>query len=278
MFRYTRRTAVREVLVVLAALLVFSPLLILLNVSLKTTENSVSTSAFSPADPITLDGFRQALGGEGQNSLLTGAVNSAIITGCSVLVLIALGSITAFTLTRITSGWSRAAFASFLVAIVLPAQLGQVPLYSAMRHLDLLGTRTGMILAYSGMLMPLAVFLYSGFTRSLPLEYEEAAQMEGASRFAIFRRIVFPLLSPATGTVAILAGLIIWNDFFTSLVFLNGSDAVTLPVVVYSFVGTLVSRWNVVFAAVLLSMIPVLVLYLLAQKKFIQGFAGGVKG
>lgn len=278
MFRYTRRTAAREVLVVLAALVVFSPMLILLNVSLKTSQSSVSTSAFSLANPVSLDGFREALAADGQNSLVTGALNSAIITGGSVLVLVLLGSITAFTLTRITSGWSKVAFGSFLVAIVLPAQLGQVPLYSAMRELGLLGTRTGMVLAYSGMLMPLAVFLYSGFTRSLPTEYEEAAQMEGAGRFAIFTRIVFPLLAPATGTVAILTGLIVWNDFFTSLVFLNGSDAVTLPVVVYSFVGTLVSRWNVVFAAVLLSMVPVLVLYLLAQKKFIQGFAGGVKG
>ncbi len=90
--------------------------------------------------------------------------------------------------------------------------------------------------------------------------------MEGAGRFAIFTRDRVPAAGPRTGTVAILTGLIVWNDFFTSLVFLNVSDAVTLPVVVYSFVGTLVSRWNVVFAAVLLSMVPVLVLYLLPKE------------
>ena len=98
--------------------------------------------------------------------------------------------------------------------------------------------------------MPLSVFLYTGFVRTLPRDYEEAAQIDGASPSTTFRKIVFPLLGPATGTVAILTSLIIWNDFFTSLVFLSGSEAVTLPVVVYSFVGELVSKWNVIFAAV----------------------------
>jgi raffinose/stachyose/melibiose transport system permease protein len=134
-----------------------------------------------------------------------------------------------------------------------------------------------MIIIYTGMLMPLSVFLYTGFVRTLPRDYEEAAQIDGATPFTTFRKIVFPLLGPATGTVAILTSLIIWNDFFTSLVFLSGSKAVTLPVVVYSFVGELVSKWNVIFAAVILSMIPFLAFYLFAQKKFIQGFAGGIK-
>nr|WP_240895418.1 carbohydrate ABC transporter permease [Kineococcus siccus] len=263
---------------VLVTLVFVLPLLILLNVSLKTSGDSIAESGFTLADPVSGSGFAEAVGGEGQYSLLRGAINSAVITGGTVLVLIALGSITAFTLTRITSRLSRVAFGAVLLAIVLPSQLSLVPLYSGMRQLDLLGTRTGMVLLYSGMLMPLAVFLYSGFTRSLLKEYEEAAQMEGAGRFTIFSRIVFPLLGPATGTVAIFAGLIVWNDFFTSLVFLNGSDAVTLPVVVYSFVGALVSKWNVVFAAVILSMVPILTAYVFAQKQFMQGFAGGVKG
>jgi raffinose/stachyose/melibiose transport system permease protein len=135
-----------------------------------------------------------------------------------------------------------------------------------------------MIIVYSSVLMPLSVFLYAGFFRRLPREYEESAAIDGASRTRIFRSIVFPLMGPATGTVAILAGLIVWNDFFTALIFLNGSDFATLPVVMYNYVGSLVSQWNLVFALVLISMVPILALYFIAQKKFIQGYAGGLKG
>jgi raffinose/stachyose/melibiose transport system permease protein len=125
--------------------------------------------------------------------------------------------------------------------------------------------------------MPLAVFLYTGFARALPHDYEEAAYLDGASRFQAFRTVIFPLLSPATGTVAILCGLIIWNDFFTQLIFLGGSSTSTLPVVIYTYVGALAARWNVIFAAIIISMIPILTLYLILQRRFIQGFAGGIK-
>ena len=123
-----------------------------------------------------------------------------------------------------------------------------------------------------------SMFLYAGFFRTLPHEYEEAATIDGASRIQTFLRVVFPLMSPATGTVSILAGLIVWNDFFNSLIFLGGSTTQTLPVAMYSYVGGLVSAWNKIFAVVIISMIPILLFYMFAQKKFIQGFAGGLKG
>ena len=85
--------------------------------------------------------------------------------------------------------------------------------------------------------MPFSVFLYTGFVRALPKEYEEAARVDGAASLRTFRSVVFPLLRPVTGTVAILTGLIIWNDFFLSLIFLNGTDKTPLPVAVYTFVG-----------------------------------------
>lgn len=134
-----------------------------------------------------------------------------------------------------------------------------------------------MIVLYAGTLMPLAVFLYAGFFRALPRDYEEAAAIDGAGPGRVFLRIVLPLMAPATGTVAILTGLIVWNDFFTALIFLGGSDYQTLTVSMYYYVGSLVSAWNKIFAIVIISMIPILGFYLFAQKKFIQGFAGGVK-
>jgi raffinose/stachyose/melibiose transport system permease protein len=164
-----------------------------------------------------------------------------------------------------------------MIAIVLPTQLGTLPLYIGARDLGLLGTPFGMVLIYTGQLLPLSVFLYGGFFRRLPIEYEEAATIDGASRLQVFARVVFPLMSPATGTVAILAGLIVWNDFFTALIFLNGSGWQTLPVVMYNYVGSLVSQWNLIFAVVIISMVPILAFYVFAQKRFIQGYAGGLK-
>jgi raffinose/stachyose/melibiose transport system permease protein len=85
-------------------------------------------------------------------------------------------------------------------------------------------------------------------------------------------------MAPATGTVAILTGLIVWNDFFNALIFLGGSRTQTLPVAMYTYVGVFVSAWNDIFAVVIISMIPILIFYVFAQKRFIQGFAGGLKG
>jgi raffinose/stachyose/melibiose transport system permease protein len=94
----------------------------------------------------------------------------------------------------------------------------------------------------------------------------------------IFRRVVFPLLRPMSATVAILTGLIVWNDFFTQLVFLGGTPQETVPVAVYSFVGAYASEWNVVFATVVIAVVPIFVVYLFAQRYLVRGFTGGTKG
>jgi raffinose/stachyose/melibiose transport system permease protein len=135
-----------------------------------------------------------------------------------------------------------------------------------------------MILLYTGLLMPFSVFLYTGFIRALPRDYEEAASVDGAGHARIFGQVVFPLLRPITATVAILTGLIVWNDFFTQLVFVGGSANETLPVAVYSAVGAYATQWSVVFAAVVIAVIPVLIAYFFSQRHLIRGFTGGTKG
>ena len=136
----------------------------------------------------------------------------------------------------------------------------------------------GQILLETGLLMPLTVFLYTGFVRTLPKEYEEAAQVDGATQFRTFVRIVFPLLRPITGTVAVLTGVVVWNDFFLPLIFLTGSKYEPLPVAVYSFVGDYASQWNYIFASVVVALVPILGFYLLAQRQLIRGFSGGIRG
>jgi len=240
----------------------------------------LSGSALSfPSSP-TFQNFVTLLSpsSDASGAILNGLLYSLIITAGTIIGLIVVGSPAAYVLTRSTSRWSNRTYYLFLIAILLPTQLGIVPLYVEARNLGLTGSPWGMIVVYTGVLMPLSVFLYGGFFRRLPRDYEEAATVDGASRGKVFVRIVFPLMGPATGTVAILAGLIVWNDFFTALIFLNGSNYATLPVAMYTYVGGLVSQWNLIFAVVIISMVPILAFYFFAQKRFIQGYGGGLKG
>ena len=280
MFRYTKTTLTIEIITIAATAVLLLPFWILLMGSFKTLPQILNTAAVAPPTQPTLDNFVQLLSPSSSSSgnIWAGLLSSIVITVGAILLLVILGSVAAYGIARSTSRWSRRSFYLFLVAIILPTQLGTLPLYIGARNVGLVGNPYGMILIYTGMLLPLSVFLYANFFRNLTLEYEEAAVIDGANRYQVFWRIVFPLMSPATGTVAILAGLIVWNDFFTALIFLNGTPWQTLPVVMYSYVGSLVSQWNLIFAIVIVSMIPILAFYAFAQKKFIQGYAGGLKG
>jgi raffinose/stachyose/melibiose transport system permease protein len=276
--RYTRWTLVREIVMIIVAILLFSPFYILLTTALKDPVEAITGSPVAPPMNPTFDNFVEVFQAPGQRNILLAMANSAIITAGTLVLLVGLGSIAAYTIGRRTSRMGTIAYGLFVLGIILPFQLGLIPAYVGLRSLGLVGTQFGMILLYTGLLLPMSVFLYSGFVRALPPDYEEAASIDGASRFQVFTRVVFPLLGPATGTVLILTGLVVWNDFFTALVFLSGSGAQTIPVVIYSYVGANSTAYNHIFAIVIVSMIPVLVAYFFAQRHFIQGFAGGVKG
>ncbi|OPG08981.1 carbohydrate ABC transporter permease [Microbispora sp. GKU 823] len=280
MFHYTKKTLLLEIVTILAAVVMLMPFYFLISTSLKTQDQVLTTSSLSfPVSP-TFENFVTLLSpsSDASSSIFQGLLNSVIITAGTIAALVVIGSPAAYVFARSTSRWSTRTYYLFMIAILLPTQLGVVPLYVEARNLGLVGTPFGMIVVYTGMLIPLSVFLYGGFFRRLPRDYEEAATVDGASRTRIFAQVVFPLMGPATGTVAILAGLIVWNDFFTALIFLNGSGFQTLPVVMYNYVGSLVSQWNLIFAVVIISMVPILAFYFFAQKKFIQGYAGGLKG
>lgn len=277
MFRYTTLTAVREgILWILTGLALF-PFYLLVVTAFKTDEEVATTSAITLPASLDFGAFAEVLT-SATNDIGLSLLNSVIITAGTILGLVVLGSMCAYVIARRTSALSTGVFYLVLIAILLPTQLGTLPLYMGARALGLTGSVWGLIILWIGLLMPFAVFLYSGFFRSLSVEYEEAGALDGASPLQSFFHIVFPLMAPATGTVAILTGLIVWNDFFTALVFLSGTGAQTVPVSMYYFVGSAVTEWNKIFAIVILSMVPVLVFYAFAQKQFMQGYAGGVKG
>jgi raffinose/stachyose/melibiose transport system permease protein len=165
-----------------------------------------------------------------------------------------------------------------MFGLLVPMQLALIPLYSTMRDIGLLGSVGALIVYYAGHQVPFSVFLYTGFLRALPTDYEEAARIDGCGPVATFTRIVFPLLRPITGTVAILNVLVVWNDFLTPLLYLSGSPMQTVPVALFSFVGQYVSQWNLVFAGLVISIVPILIVYFAMQRTIIKGFASGLKG
>ena len=273
MHRYTRRTFVREITLLGVAAIWWVPFYFLVIVSLKPDLEALTTPLTFPKE-IEPDNFSTAWN---DASLGRALVNSLVITCGTVIALIALGSVCAYTIARRPGRMSTLLYVLFVLGIILPFQLGLVPTYVALRHLHLVGTYLGVIILYTGIWMPFAVFLYTGFVRAMPKEYEEASEVDGASNLRTFRKVVFPLLRPVTGTVAIFTGLIIWNDFFLALIFLGGTDNTPLPVAVYSFVGAFASRWNLIFAAVIVSLLPILLFFLFAQRQLIKGFSGGIK-
>jgi raffinose/stachyose/melibiose transport system permease protein len=263
---------------IVIALLFVSPFYILVSVSLKPSSEVYTTSPVAPPLQPDFGNFVTVFGADaGGAGIGTALVSSVIITVVSVLVLILIGSLCAYALARRPGRMSNALYLLFVIGIIVPFQLSVIPLYVAFRPLGLVGTYLGMVILWVGILMPLVVFLYTGFVRSLPKDYEEAARIDGAGVFRTYWNIVFPLLRPVTGTVAILAGLFIWNDFFVSLIFLGGSTVQTLPVAIYGFVGEYVSQWNYVFAAVIIAILPIAIFFIVAQRQFIKGFAGGIK-
>lgn len=276
-YRYTWRTFSREIILILVAAFFCLPIYLLAIVSVKSTGETYIEPVNFP-NSAHFDNFSSAWSNGGSEGLGNALKSSLIITVSSVLLLILIGSLAAWVLARRQSKLSTLLYILFVLGIILPFQLAILPLYAAMREIGLVGNYLGMIILYTGLLMPLTVFLYTGFMMAIPRDYEEAAQVDGASTMRTFLRVIFPLLRPVTGTVAVLTGVFIWNDFFISLIFLSGSRYETLPVALYSFVGESITQWNLIFAAVVISLGPVLIFYLFAQRQLIRGFAGGIRG
>jgi raffinose/stachyose/melibiose transport system permease protein len=273
MTRYTWRTGILEAGMIIVALIFVFPVVILVNIALRAPSDR--TSPLLPPLQPTLDNFAHAW----NDAHLGGAiVNSALVTIVSVVLLVVFSAAAAYPLARVTRTWTRLAFGLFLLGLLLPFQLAMIPLYSAIRDLGLVGTVWGLVIFYVGSQMPFSIFLYVQFLRSIPLDFEEAALIDGCGPVRAYFSVVFPLLRPVTGTVVILNAITVWNDFLTPLLYLSGSGNLTIPVALYGFVGDYVQQWPLVFAGLIISSAPVLIVYFLMQRSIIKGFAGGLKG
>ncbi|WP_232789020.1 carbohydrate ABC transporter permease [Streptomyces odonnellii] len=263
-----------ELVMAAAAVVFLFPVYALVTLAMK-DPRQIAESPLAPPLPPTFANFGNAWTSA---SLGPALVSSTVITAVSLLLLITLGSTGAYYLARRARGLGYGLYILFLLGIVLPFQLGMIPLYKLVDGLGWLGTYQGMVLFYTGIQLPFTVFLYTGFIRALPQDYAQAALIDGCDHRQAFTRVVFPLLRPVTGTVIILNAVFIWNDFFTPLLYLGGSGRETVPVGVFSFVGQYVSDYGLVFAGLVLAALPILVVFLLLQRYVIKGFAGGLKG
>ncbi|WP_131735448.1 carbohydrate ABC transporter permease [Actinomadura roseirufa] len=276
---YGRWTAFREVGLWIGALPMLAPVYLVLTTAFRDRSETGGSTLAPPAAP-TLSNMRRAWteAGGGTESFSQALFNSVLTTCAVVLLLVVLAAPAGYVLARRGSRLSAVVFGLFTLALIMPIQIGMIPLYAVMVEAGLTGTRVGLILVYLGLEMPLAVFLYTGYFRGMPTAYEEAARVDGARPLRVFVQIVFPLMRPATGVVATLTGLFVWNDFFVALVFTGDTDKATLPVAVYSFVGRFTAEWPLIFAAALLAAAPVLALFAFAQRSVMKGFSSTLHG
>lgn len=210
---------------------------------------------------------------------------SIVVVGVSVIAAVILGSLAAYPLARRRNALYGAITFALVSSFVLPPALSIVPLYTEMRGLHLIGSYFSLILLYTASLFPWSTFMYLGFIRALPIELEEAARVDGASRLQVYFRIVLPLLRPVTASVAIILGLFIWNDFFNPFVFLTGAET-TVARAVYelgngsmSGLQVLVTPFPLVFAAIIVTTLPLVLLFFALQRQFVSGLTrGAIKG
>ncbi|WP_400247798.1 carbohydrate ABC transporter permease [Niallia sp. JL1B1071] len=206
--------------------------------------------------------------------------NTMIITFVSALLLIIFGSLAAYPLARRQTKFNKVVFMFFIAVMVIPPLTALVPLYKLVVDIGMMNTLEIAILNNVASFLPLTIFLYSGFIRStIPKELEEAAKIDGASTLGIFFRIVFPLLKPVTASILIIACVFIWNDYQFAIFFLQAEEVKTITVALAGFFGENANRMNLVAAAAIMAVLPMVVLFLLLQKHFVKGLASGsVKG
>ena len=205
-------------------------------------------------------------------------VNSLVISLSSVVLVVLCASSTAYVLVRRPFPGSRWVLVCFLVGVVVPIRLALAPLFATVRALGLLDTLTGVVLVQAASMMPVAVFVFGAFLAALPKELEEAATMDGALPFTIYRRLVMPLMRPAVATVALLTFVQAWNEYFLPLIFLQSADNYPITLGIAEFRARFDVQWHLLFAGILIMLVPTVIAFLLASRQFIEGLTqGGLK-
>lgn len=264
----------REALALLICVLHVLPFYVLMTTSFK-APSDLSSKWVMPGY-LYLDNFANAWR---EAELANSFLNNVIVTAGAGLLLVAVGSIASYPLARYRTRLNRAVYGIFVSAMIVPPLSILVPLYRVMVDIGAMNRLWGIILLHVTFALPITIFLYTGFIRSIPMELEEAALIDGAGRFKLFYLILMPLLKPITATVIIVTCVNIWNDYQFSVFFLQRKEVHTITIALSGFFSQYNNYIGWVAAGSFLGAIPITAVYLLLQRYFIQGLSSGaVKG
>ena len=258
---------------IFASLVMFIPVYLIAVNALK-TKAGASSMGINPPTSLEWDNFLTVID---KGKLVTGFLNSVLYSSASTIIGTVLAALAAFVLSRRRTGLNRFLYLFLIMGIALPINF--FTLTTMMQVTHLINTRQGMIVLYSAMQLPFAVFLIYGFVSTIPRELDEAAIIDGCGPLQVFFRVVLPLLTPVLVTAGILNFLGTWSDFIFPLYYLNSSSNWPMTLAVYNFFGQFQQSWNLVSADILLTILPVILIYLAGQRFIISGLTGGsVKG
>jgi arabinogalactan oligomer / maltooligosaccharide transport system permease protein len=236
------------------------------------------------ADDVTLDNFRLVTGA-GDGDLARGFLfvrqvfNSLVVSFATAFTAVAIATPAAYALARFEFVGKRSGVRGMLLTQMFPGVASAVPLYLILDALHLLDTRTGLILVYAATAVPFAVFQLRGAFLAIPVDLEEAAMVDGATRTQAFLKVALPAARPAIAVTALFAFMSAWNEFILAATLLGRESAFTLPVVLQSYVGEYSTQWGAFAAGAVLVSVPVMALFYVAQRQLLAGLtAGGVKG
>lgn len=264
-----------EILTLLMAVICLLPFLFLISNSLKPyKEIAIDPTAFPQV--LYLENYVNAF------EILnypTVFMNSLIVTIVSNIALVIVGSMAAYRLARHNSKINKTIYILFVTAMVIPFQSIMIPMVIVSNKLGLINSYLGVVFVYLGVGVSFTMFLFHGFIKSIPRDIEEAASIDGCSHLAVFWKISFPLLKPVIVTVVILNGLWIWNDFLLPLLIIPAERLRTIPLAINSLFSQYTKKWDLAMAALVMSIIPSVLAFLILQKNIIAGIvAGSVKG
>ncbi|NOU98407.1 ABC transporter permease subunit [Paenibacillus sp. LMG 31456] len=204
--------------------------------------------------------------------------NSVLVSVISVALILVFGALASFYIARYNFKWNSALFFFFLLGMMIPIKLGIVPLFMLMKSFGVLNSSLSLILVYVAIGIPMSVLILTGFFRTLPKELEEAAKIDGCSDLRVLLSIITPLMRPALGTVMIMNFITVWNDFFFPLIFIQDEARKTIPVGMLTLFSEYSTDWSVLFAGLTLSSLPMIILFAVASRQFMEGMtAGAVK-
>jgi len=250
------------------------PLLLILFNSMKDKKAAAEMNLALPSFPIQFENYFVVIE---KGKLAQSFLNSLIYSAGSVVLCVLFASLAAYVLSRNQTKLNKALYMFIVMGITLP--VNYVALTKVLMTLHLNNTRVGIILLYTAMQLPFMTFLIHGFVAKVPTELDEAAIIDGCGPVRLFFSVIMPLLKPAIATSVVLTFLNTWNEFTSPLYFLNNTDKWPMTLSVYNFFGMYYKDWNLVCADILLTSLPVIIVYLLGQKYIVAGMtSGAVKG